>query len=61
MPKKNLYFPFYYMLLVAFIFLSLPSFTEELEINLVYTNDIHDNIRPSYFGTGGGYLISLVL
>ncbi|HOK08454.1 MAG TPA: metallophosphoesterase [Candidatus Hydrogenedens sp.] len=53
MPKRNLYPPFYYIFLVTLIFLSLPSFTEEVEINLVYTNDIHDNIRPSYSGIGG--------
>ncbi len=46
-----------YPLLVSFILVlfivSVNLFSEEVEINIVYTNDIHDHIRPGYLGSGG--------
>lgn len=53
MSKRNSRNLFCYLFIITFIFLSLFSFAEEVEINLVYTNDIHDSIRPSYSGIGG--------
>lgn len=35
------------------VFISFSLFSENVEINIVYTNDIHDHIRPGYMGVGG--------
>lgn len=50
--KKNIYLGsiLYFTL---FILVSLCIFSEEVELNIIYTNDIHDHVRPGYMGVGG--------
>ncbi len=36
-----------------FFLVSVSIFAEKVELNIVYTNDIHDHVRPGYMGTGG--------
>ena len=38
---------------VLFFVISSTLFSEEIELNIIYTNDIHDHIRPGYMGVGG--------
>jgi 2',3'-cyclic-nucleotide 2'-phosphodiesterase (5'-nucleotidase family) len=38
---------------LIFAFFSFSLYSENIEITLLYTNDIHDHIRPGYLGVGG--------
>jgi len=38
---------------ILLFFVSFNLFSKDTEVNIVYTNDIHDHIRPGYMGVGG--------
>jgi len=50
--RKNYYLN-YLLNIILFVVISVGLFAENVEINIVYTNDIHDHIRPGYMGVGG--------
>lgn len=55
MLTRNRFMPLFSRLFFAliFAFFSFSLYSENIEITLLYTNDIHDHIRPGYLGVGG--------
>lgn len=54
LTNKKLGYSFLRLFFIFIIaFLSFSLYSENVEITLLYTNDIHDHIRPGYLGIGG--------